>query len=359
MGKFSINTDMMTLSSKWDDLKFHLKRGHGHLLGYLGNRFRWHQYPRLGIPGRYPEHIDLELAAVCNLKCPMCYTINDRFKREVSATLMSWEVIERVLREAGKGNVFSVRLSLRGEPTLNRHFYEAARLAKEVGIREVSSLTNATKMTPELFERLVDIDMDWLTISADGIGDTYNEIRYPSKYDDLLEKLRAFKEIKERKGKLKPVVKVQGVWPAIRDDPQAFFSAYKPLADMVSSGALVDYLNKDSDETIRYKEKFTCHVLWQRLFITAAGKACLCHNDIYEDHVIGDVGESTIEEIWNGKLLQEAREVHRDGRGVACYKACKDCYLPRESEEGAEVAIVGGSKVKVSTLVGRKQSVGQ
>ena len=356
MGKFAINKDMLTLSSTLSSLKFHWKRAHGHWLGYVGNRFRWHYFPQWGILGRYPEHIDLELAAVCNLKCPMCYTINDRFKNDVSATLMSWDVIEKVLREAGKGGVFSVRLSLRGEPMLNKRFFDAAKLAKEVGIREVASLTNATKLTPELFEQLVDIDMDWLTISADGIGDTYNEIRYPAKYEELLEKLRAFKEIKKRKGKVKPVVKIQGVWPAIKDDPQAFFDAYGPLVDMVASGPLVDYLN--NDEKMAYIEDFVCHVPWQRMFISAEGKTYLCHNDIYEEHVMGDLRQSTIEEVWNSPGFKTASEIHRRGEGVENYSACKECYLPREAEEEGEIEIAGGAKIKVGRLKGRTQEVG-
>ncbi len=358
MATFSINRDMLTLSSKLDSFRFHLKRGKGHLLGYIGNRFRWHYFPRFGWPRRYPEHIDMELAAVCNLRCPMCYTITERFKKDVTAQLLNWDLIEKIMHEAGKGGVFSIRLSLRGEPSLHPQFYEAARLAKEVGIREVSTLTNATKLTPELFEKFVRIGMDWITISADGIGETYNEIRYPAKYDELIEKLKAFKAIKERLGSAKPVVKIQGVWPAIKDDPQAFFDAYGPFVDMVASGALVDYLGEDDPEQITYKPNFVCHVPWQRLFITAEGEACLCHNDLYEDHVMGDVRESTILEIWNGRAFREARELHRKTLGVEAYSACQACYLPRESEEEGEIEIVGGGKAKVSQLAGREQAVG-
>ena len=342
-----------------DALRFHLRRGGGHLMRYLGNRFRWHCYPRLGIHGKYPEHLDLELASACNLKCPMCYTVTKRFKSEINARVMSWDIIEKVLKEAGEGGVFSVRLSLRGEPMLNRHFFEAAQMAKEVGIKEVASLTNATKLTPEFFEKLVDIEMDWLTISADGVGETYNEIRYPSKYDSLLEKLATFKEIKRSKRRTKPVVKIQGVWPAIKENPQEFFDAYGPLVDLVASGPLVDYLDNDARENVRYKDPFTCHVLWQRLFITAEGKACMCHNDIYEEHVVGDVRASTISEIWTNDEFKLARETHMRGAGVACYNACKDCYLPREEEDEGEIEISGGGTVNVSTLAGREQTVGQ
>ena len=41
--------------------------------------------------------------------------------------------------------------------------------------------------------------LDWLTISVDGVGDEYNKIRAPAKFDDLIEKLKKFKKIKEKK----------------------------------------------------------------------------------------------------------------------------------------------------------------
>src|SRR5260370_1146458 len=62
---------------------FHWNRGKGHQWRYWWNRVLWHIYPRLHKAGDYPDHVDLELSAACNMKCPMCYTTTGRFKKEV------------------------------------------------------------------------------------------------------------------------------------------------------------------------------------------------------------------------------------------------------------------------------------
>ena len=62
-----INKNVTLLSSRFDNFKFNLKRGKGHLFSYLMDRIRWHLYPRMKIVSKFPTHIDLELANACNL----------------------------------------------------------------------------------------------------------------------------------------------------------------------------------------------------------------------------------------------------------------------------------------------------
>ena len=71
--------------------------------------------------------------------------------------------------------------------------------AKEKGIHEVSSLTHGGQIDEEKFEKLIDLGLDWLSISFDGIGETYEKIRHPLKFDDAVEKIKNYKEIKKRK----------------------------------------------------------------------------------------------------------------------------------------------------------------
>ena len=75
--------------------------------------------------------------------------------------------------------------------------------------------------------------LDWLTISFDGMGETYERIRKPAKFDEAVEKIRQYDAIKKRLGTQKPVVKIQTVWPAISEDPQPFYDLFEPISDQV------------------------------------------------------------------------------------------------------------------------------
>jgi len=353
----NINTDQISLTGVVSNLKFHYYRGKGHLFRYILNRIIWFWYPRFNVLTKYPEHVDIELSAMCDMKCPMCYTITDEFKKSVKRRNMKWDTIKAILDECGKGGVFSIRLSWRGESLLNKNYVKTIKYAKSVGIKEVSSLTNALRLTPDIFEQLVDAGMDWLTISVDVIGDTYNEIRDPAIFDELIEKLNEFREIKRKKGKVKPVIKVQTIYPAIKEDPQAYFDVFEPLVDQVSANQLVDYLQQDDE--IAYAPKFNCPVLYQRLTIGSDGRVLMCYNDEFDHHVYGDISKGdTIEKVWNGEEMTRARGVHKKHKGIESYHACNRCFLPRE-HESYETVKINGKNISVDMLSGRDQEVGK
>ena len=334
---------------------FHWKRGHGHRLRYLWNRVRWHIYPRLHRAGSYPDHVDLELSAACNMKCPMCYTVTDAFKENVPHVNMDFGLFRKIVDELASHGVFSVRLSWRGEPTLNRHFMDCVRYAKQKGIREVDSLTNALKLTPEMFEELVDLQMDWLTISFDGVGQTYEEIRAPAKYDDMISKFGRFAEIKKRTNSVKPVIRIQGVWPAIKEDPVTYFKVFQPIADEISVNTLLDYLHHDTD--IQFIPDFVCPVPFQRLAIGSDGRAFMCINDELGRNPVGDAKTQSVHEIWNGAKMQHVREIHKRKMGFNTFEPCKDCYLPRKTVKAPYQ--VGERTIYLDHLHGRPQIVGK
>ena len=348
------DNDQTALSSLLESARFVYYRGKGHMLRFIRNRIRWHIYPQLRRLTPFPDHVDIEASSACNMRCPMCFTTTQAFKTNVTLTLMKFELYRKIIDECARHGAFSIRLSWRGEPTLNPRFVDMVRYAKARGIKEVSSLTNALKLTPAMFEALIDADMDWLTISFDGMGETYNRIRAPATFDEAVAKIREFHAIKQRKRSRKPVVKIQGIWPAIKDDPQAFYETFRGIVDQVSVNPLLDYLRKDED--IVYRKQFTCPVLWQRLAVGADGKVSLCIHDEISHHVIGDLNQQTIAELWNGPALREAREAHIKHLGVKRYKACAECFLPRASQP--ELATVDGRTVAVQQMVNRPDVVG-
>ena len=328
-----INKGQFRISSPLERLRFNLRRGKGHLGAYLMNRFRWYFYPKMRYAARFPNHVDIETSSACDMRCPMCYTITDEFKQLVKPRIMKFDLFKKIVDECAANGVYSIRVSLRGEPFLHPQIVDMIRYAKERGIPEVASLTNALKLTTERFEELVDIGMDWLTISFDGMGETYERIRKPAKFDEAVEKIREFKRIKERKGSVKPVIKIQSVWSYIEDDPQAFYDLFSPIVDEVASNPMIDY-EVNGDE-VEYLDDFTCPTLWQRFVIGADGGVLMCINDEYGKNKIGDLNEQTIAEVWNGEELARVRRLHMDHRGHRELVPCSTCIYPRKTREVA------------------------
>jgi radical SAM protein with 4Fe4S-binding SPASM domain len=348
-------TPQFRLTSKYKNFKFDLNRGKGHLFSYLNNRIRWHLFPRLHHVSKFPSHVDIELSSLCNLNCPMCYTTTDKFKTTVKGTNMDLKLYKKIIDECVEYNLFSIRLSLRGEAFLNKNIFDMIKYAKEKGIKEVSTLTHGGFLDEEKFEKLIDLDLDWLTISFDGIGETYDKIRYPLKFEDSVEKIRRYQEIKKNKGVSKPVIKVQTVWPAISKNPQEFYDIFNPITDQIASNPLLDYLGNDTN--IVFEENFTCPQLWERLVIGADGHVMLCANDEMESYTLGDVTNESLFDVWHGEKMTKSREIHMKHLGTKEIEPCKHCYLPRKME--SDTADLGDRLIKIDRYTNRDQTVGK
>jgi len=351
-----INKNIVYLSSSLDFLKFNLKRGKGHLISYIFDRIRWNLYPRIRHVSRFPTHVDLELSSACNLNCSMCYTTTDEFKKNVSRMNLDFDLFKKVIDECSSyKSHYSIRLSWRGEPFLNPHIMDMIRYAKGKGIKEVSTLTHGGFLDPDKFEELMDAGLDWITISTDGVGEEYEKIRAPLKFKEHLEKIKKYHEIKKKRNSVKPIIKVQGVWPAVEKSADEYYATFSPLVDQVAASPLLDFLRLDTDR--EYIENFTCPVLYERLTIGSNGKAYLCYNDEMGSVEIGDMNKQTVHEVWHGKKLQKAREIHLKHMGVKELAPCKYCMYPRNTKRDTSKA--AGKTLNIDNYTNRPQTVGR
>ncbi len=333
--------------------------GRGWEVEYRKYRRLWEELPRERKVRDYPLLVDLELSSRCNLACPMCPTVTEEFvdKRVTpfKRGRMDYGLIKRVIDEIA-GKVYALRLSWVGEPTLNPRLIDAVRYARAKGIKEISFLTNGTKLKRDYFLQLAEAGADWITISVDGMDETYDRIRKPLRFGETLEKIAAIRRWKDETGNEKPVIKIQGIWPAVREDPERFYNTFAPLVDFVAYNPLIDYLH--NDRNIVYEDNFCCPQHYQRLVISSNGTVAMCSNDDHVDVVIGDANKQTVHEIWHGEKLQRIRDTHARRDGFLDIPSCARCYYPRKMVV-TESAVINGRSISIENYVNRKQVVGE
>lgn len=351
-----INKGQFSLSTV-DKLKFDLYRGHGSLFRFALNRVKWHIFPRMHIIPDFPDHVDIEISTLCNMKCPMCYTNTEVFKKHVSQQFMPFDLFKKIVDECSRHNIYSIRLSLRGESLIHPDIVAMVEYAKKQGVREISTLTNGLALTPDLFEQLLNAGLTWLTISVDGMDETYEKIRKPARFSDILSKIKACHKIKQEHNSVQPVIKVQSIWPAIKDDPTRFYETFAPFVDLVASNPLIDYLGKDGELQISYEENFDCPVLYERLVVGSDGRVLLCSNDENGLYILGDAKEEDLHAIWHGSLITKARKLHQAHRGYLDIEPCRHCYLPRKTT--TEKERIGSHDVVVEKYIGRSDEIGK
>lgn len=350
-----INKGNYSMDTEERGILFEQYRGQGWELEYKKYRENWTRCAKEKIVLEWPLLVDIELSTICNLHCPMCYTITDDFPKHVHRGLMSFSLYKKIIDEIA-GYVPAIRLSLRGEPTMHPDFVKCIHYAKQAGIREVSSLTNGSRLSPEFFEKVMLAGLDWLTVSLDGLGETYEKVRRPLKFEETLQKLKDIKRIKDKYEVHRPVVKIQSIWPAVRGTEEEYYDTFAPYVDLVAFNPLIDYL--DNDTEIQYERDFSCPQHYQRLVIGSDGKVMPCSNDEMNRMCMGDVTKESVYEIWHGKPFTEMRQHQAQPGGFLDYPLCGLCYLPRSTIVN-EYGCIHGRTFAIENYVGREQTIGK
>lgn len=350
-----INKGNYSMDTPEREARFHDYLAEGWEDGYRAYRANWIQWAKTQHVAEYPLLVDLELASICNLRCPMCYTITKEFRKHVNAKVMDYDLFTRVIDEIG-GKVPALRLSLRGESTVHPRFVDCVRYARDHGIQEISTLTHGGRLTLDFFRQIQEAGISWITVSIDGTGDVYNRIRKPITFEETLGRLVDIKRYKDEHKLHKPVIKVQGIWPAIEESGvQDYYDKLAPVSDLVAFNPLIDYLSHDRD--IDYLDDFACPQQYQRLVIGADGLVMKCSNDEENQEVVGNAYEQSVHQIWHGNGMQSVRDIHKKPRGFLASPVCRKCYLPRKTTHDS--GCVSGREFAVQNYTKRTQLIGQ
>ena len=316
-----VNTFQKGYDTLYRNFKFSWNQGH--YSKYLRNRIEWYLYPNLRKVSKFPLHLDIETTARCNMHCSMCprrYVSNERPGVYDAYDDIDMGLYKKVVDECADNNIYSIRLSWRGEilvtPMLPEYIYYAKVVRK---VPNVSFLTNGSLLKGELAEKIIDYGTDYISVSVDGLGEIYDKIRYPITFDEIYENLDNFRRLRNKKGVKKPVVRVTTLWPAAARDPEKYYKKMRKVADKIVCNPLKDYSITTQDK----KDFVLCQFLWERLFIGFNGMVQPCSNE-KDGFVIGDANNSSIKEIWHSKKMNELRRMHRRGQRLDIFP-CNEC----------------------------------
>ncbi len=157
---------------------------------------------------KFPDRITIELTNDCNLKCTMC----PRVYMKSSRGFMSMSLFKKIIDEISMHNNIALVPFFRGESLLHPEFIEMITYAKTKGISPIQFTTNATALTEDIAQILIDIELDFITFSIDSIDQHgYGKIRKGADLNKVLRNIENFCEIRRQKGRDKPEIQVSVV----------------------------------------------------------------------------------------------------------------------------------------------------
>ena len=334
-----------------------------------------------------PWEISVSLTNRCNLKCVMCWerwaekefgnSIYDK-RREVDE--------ERLIRLVDESAAMGVRqwtVMGSGEAMVRADTAMAmCRRIKELGMFGIMH-TNGTLFKEKHYEELIEMRWDKLQVSLDGPDTAINDtIRSRGAYERTMECLRLLKNVRERMHSDLPLLTLHPVMTNLNYDKlnqilelaHSLGAAGIGLSHLTGDfegvhalslnpeqrAQLPEYLQQvqhraeelgmtiNTDFLLRAEAQGNlprparqadpilnsrCYEAWLSLYVLVDGKAGPCC--VFYDEQAQSIRDKTLEEIWTGPYMQNARKVLGAGKELGY---CKDCptYIPLVMEQVAE-----------------------
>ena len=151
----------------------------------------------------------------------------------------------------------------------------------------------------------------------------YESIRVKGVFEEVLNNIKRFKEIKKQYSNSKCATRISGVKVNPEQDPQKFKDFWQQHVDHV---VMVEMENRwdTYNNPMEIAGKNPCQYLWERMYVWYDGVCNPCDADYKSELSTGSVLNNSISEIWNGQKYSLLRNAHLDGKRSKCYP-CDRC----------------------------------
>lgn len=156
---------------------------------------------------RPPKIIIIDATNSCNLRCPVCpVTFAMKRKRGMMKPHVFRKIIDDFKDQREKPAIY---FSFSGEPTLHKDLPDFIAYAHENG-HDTYLSTNATRLTPEMSERLIRSGLGRVNLCMDGFSKEAQETyRVNSDFDNVKASIEEFLRIKKDLGMKSPITVLQ------------------------------------------------------------------------------------------------------------------------------------------------------
>jgi len=262
----------------------------------------------------------LELTNQCNLKCMMC-PVNRSMER--ARGFMSFDLFRRIIDD--NPGLEYVLLYNWGEPFLHPDIFKMIEYAADRGIRP-NTTSNGTLLTPDMIEKIAASRLDRLTISMDGLPESYEKIRGVS-YEKVEQNLT---RLIQRRNETKSNVKIDlglSLFEENEQDVQAFRERWKNRVDRIQIQPRT-YMN-EGEIPPQARRTRRCDEIWRgNLVVLWDGTVAPCCVDFEGVLAVGDANTQRLRDIVNGPEMRRLRRNLNRGKFVSRCATCVEYSTP-------------------------------
>ncbi|MEN6488922.1 MAG: radical SAM/SPASM domain-containing protein [Smithella sp.] len=282
------------------------------------------------IPLDTPFEVQLAIANVCNFRCGYCpcSTPDLLKKNNVRKGVMDFTLYTKIIDDLDEfpHKIKILRLVKEGEPLLNKRFVDMVRYAKKKQPSVIlDTTTNASLLTPELSDAIIDAGLDKIFISLQGMtAEVYKKFAGVTvDFNHLLENIIYFCKNRQQ---CKVYIKVPDI--GVNElEKEKFFNLFDRYADEMFIEHIIptwpdfDISHIKKDDGIGYYGDpvyphyiKVCPTIFYNLNVDFNGGIAPCPLDWAHLTRLGDVKEQSLYKLWNGKKLNALRRQHLAGK---------------------------------------------
>ncbi len=279
------------------------------------------------LDNEYPYGLEIGTTNICNAECIMCP--HTRLKKMGT---MDMNLYKKIIDNCKKLNITAITLSFFGEPFIDKTIIEKIKYAKEKGMC-VSFYSNASLMTKEKSQKIIEAGLDHITISFDGATkETYEKIRKKLKFEVVKKNILDLIENKKRMKRNNPTITL--VLVELEENKKEIKRFYKEWKDKVQNINIINMRNwanqitkEGTKESLHFNKNLNrkpCALIWKELVVDWNGDVVLCNDDWEHTTILGNLKKQSIEEVWMGEKMRKIREAHvkRDFSKVPLCSKC-------------------------------------
>jgi radical SAM protein with 4Fe4S-binding SPASM domain len=297
-----------------------------------------------------PVSITLEPTNICNLRCPVCETGANILGRKPK--MMTYEEFVKIIDKVGvKAN--HVMFYYMGEPFLNKDAYRMIRYARDMGLY-VLSCTNGEVVDPV---SLYESGINQISFQIGGIRqETHSIYRVNSNLARTMDNLSTYLEIIRSRGR-KPGENLAELGFIVMRHNEGEIKEFIGIAEKIGVDRKsiinpcvrtpqqgMDFLPQSDTYWIYERRKFeqegclvpkriypenSCPWLYYSITIHVDGNVVPCCRDPHGQHIVGNLLEQSLEEVWNGPKIRAFRSaVFRNQAKVDTCRLCPGEGLP-------------------------------
>lgn len=271
----------------------------------------------------FPNTIVIELTNICNLKCHMCF-----YKTNEERGYMGTKNFAKVIDEIhNKNPIAKTILFYRGESLCHPQVKSMISYAKDKLKGKLELATNGLLLDDENIDFLLE-NLTFLSISID-TGDRKLHSIENAKVIENVENLIQKANTRKVKGEKIPDIQLSTVDVGGNKNAVARFK--KTWQNKVTTIRVYEEHSIDGVRGKAQKRKENrepCNKLWNEMVIYWNGNVGFCCYDWgRKSSEVGNVLETSIEEVWKGKFYEREREEQL--KGQYNFSPCNNCDMWR------------------------------